>query len=101
MRRISWFLIVAGLFAEDLSAQLDLLTFREAESLVERVPTVIAAREQGACPLLSGYYESEPEEVSFQVRSGCGDTGGQLIENYTVNRRTGAVRLWGDNPTAV
>src|SRR5271165_3948624 len=100
MRKTWPFLIAMALDVGCLHAQLDLLTLREAESIVELVPGVVSAQKKGECPESSASYE-EPEILSFQVRSTCGPTGGMLINNYTVNRRTGEVRLWGDDPQPV
>lgn len=83
-----------------IKAQIDILTVREAESVVERVPDVVAATNKGECPLLSATYAGD-EQVDFQVRRSCGSNIGTLINNYTVNRRTGLVKLWGDDPQAV
>ena len=79
-----------------IKAQIDILTVREAESVVERVPDVVAATNKGECPLLSATYAGD-EQVDFQVRRSCGSNIGTLINNYTVNRRTGLVKLWGDD----
>src|SRR5258708_34834662 len=101
MSKVFVILFCSTAFAGRLVAQLDLMTFREAESIVERVPDVVAARKEGRSTLLSGAYDGEADEVSFWVRGGCGPTRGQLIENYKVNRWTGTVTLWGDNPLPV
>jgi hypothetical protein len=58
------------------------------------------ARSNGECPSLSANYQ-EANQLWFQVRGGCGPTAGMLINNYTVDRRTGDVTLWGDNPLPV
>jgi len=93
-------LLLFVLSAICLEAQLNLLTLREAESLVERIPDVVGAQKNGECPNLSPNYDV-PEEFAFQVRSTCGSGSGMLIGNYTVNRQTGAVTLWGDDPQPV
>jgi len=92
--------LLALFWPSGLLAQLDLLTVREAASLLERVPAVAAATKEGECPSLSMIY-GEEDTLDFQVRSNCGTTGGQLINNYTVNRRSGMVTSWGDNPLPV
>jgi hypothetical protein len=95
-------MLFLGLLAGCLQAQLNLLTLRESESLVEQVPDVAAAQKKGECPSLSTTYEGvEGEDVTFQVRRECGPASGQLVYNYTVNRRTGDVTLLGDNPQHV
>ncbi len=87
-------------FCEPVWAQLDLLTLREAEAIVEKIPEIATARLKGQCPQLSATY-SGAVELSIQARVGCGPTGGMLINNYTVDRRTGTVATWGDNPKPV
>jgi len=76
-----------------LEAQLDLLTVRESQSLVERIPAIVAAQKEGECPTLEPPIYGGSEQLSFGVRGSCGRTAGQLIGNYTVNRRTGAITL--------
>jgi len=100
MNRLLTLLIHLSLIAGSLPAQVDLLTLRDSESIVERVPAVAAARRQGECPQLSGTY-LEADDLLIQARRGCGPDGGTLINNYSVNRRTGAVTLSGDNPLRV
>lgn len=93
-------LSLALLFAGVLEAQLDLLTLREAESLVERIPEVVAAEKSGGCPSASpGYWSAE--ELAFQVRFSCGPNSGMLLNDYNVDRRTGEVTLFGDDPRPV
>jgi hypothetical protein len=91
---VSLFVVLS---AGHLCAQLNLLTPREAERLIEEIPEIVAAQKNGECPDFSPNYE-DPEHLAFQVRATCGSTGGYLIGNYTVNRRTGEVTTWGDNP---
>ncbi len=100
MTRLLALLFVALCWPGCLRAQLDLLTLREAESLVERIPDVAGAAKEGACPSLSGI-DWTADEFELQVRRECGPSAGQLIRNYTVNRRTGEVRLFGDEPLLV
>lgn len=83
-----------------LQAQLNLLTLRESVSIVERIPDVIAAQKKGECPNFEPAYDT-PEDLAFQVRSTCGSYSGAQLGHYTVNRFTGEVVLWGDNPEAV
>jgi hypothetical protein len=91
--------LFAVVWTGPLYAQLDLLTLREAESIVERVPAVVDSKKAAACPQLSATFQDE--HIWFQARSSCGPTGGMLIGNYDLNRRTGDVTLWGDNPLPV
>jgi hypothetical protein len=79
-----------------LRAELTLLTLREAEGLVEKVREVSVSQERGECPQFSASYE-DADQLMIQVRRSCGSTGGTLINNYEVNRRTGVVTHWGDN----
>jgi hypothetical protein len=86
------FLSFAGLSPASLLAQLDLLSVREAESLVEEVPEFQAAKRQGRCPDFSvGYVDSVT--LLIQVRGDCpdADTASTLISDYMVDRRTGIV----------
>ena len=83
-----------------ISAQLNLLTVREAESIVQLVPDFIEAESRHECPSFSPMYEA-PESLVLQVRRTCGAAAGTLVENYMVNRRTGTVTLWGDDPKPV
>ncbi|HEX4810846.1 MAG TPA: hypothetical protein VH325_18050 [Bryobacteraceae bacterium] len=92
--------------AQSVRAQIDLLTYREAEKVIEALPDISADRREGYCPMLSnrgygGYGGDSPHQLSFTVRNGCGPTAGQLVENYVIDRRTGTVTLWGDNPEVV
>jgi hypothetical protein len=100
MRRKAGFLLQAVLLTGSASAQMDMLTLREAESIVARIPEVAAAHMAGSCPALSPEY-SRADQLDFQVRLNCGPRAGALLNNYTVSRRTGAVRLWGDAPLGV
>lgn len=93
-------ILCVALCAGGLQAQLNLLTLRESESVVERVPDIVAAQRRGECPDLSPAYNG-PDELTFQVRSTCGPGRGMLIGSYVVNRRTGEVTLWVDNPQSV
>jgi len=93
-------LLLVGLQAACLKAQLDQLTLREAESIVERVPRVAEAQKKGECPQSSAAYPGG-HEVAFQVRGSCGPASGMLIDTYTVNRRTGVVTVGEDPPQPV
>jgi hypothetical protein len=88
------------LWSDFVRAQLNLLTPREAISIAEKIPAVKAARKEGCCPLFS-YTYSGSEKLDFQVRCGCGPRGDMLVNNYTVNRRTGETTSWGDFPKPV
>jgi hypothetical protein len=89
-------LIFCTLAGGYLRAELNLLTLREAESLVEKVREVAVSQERGECPQFSATY-GDADQLMIQVRRSCGPTGGTLINNYEVNRRTGVVTQWGDN----
>jgi hypothetical protein len=73
-------------------AQLDLLTVREAESLVVAAPAVAEAWRRGECPALSASYLG-PYTLLVQARGACPnqDTESTLISNYFVDRANGAV----------
>lgn len=93
-------LVLAVFSSGGLSAQLDLLTLRESLAILERIPEVSTAKRKGMCPEFSTM-PAKADEFSVQARTACGPERGQLIGNYTLNRRTGAVALWGDNPLPV
>lgn len=93
-------LLLAVCWVSRSEAQLNVLTLREAESLIELVPDVVASQQRGECPNISPGY-TEGMEVDFRVRTTCGTGSGMLIGAYTVNRWTGAVRTWGDNSQSV
>jgi len=67
---------------------MDLLTVREAESIIDMIPEVASARRSGECPQYSVTFV-EANKLWIQVRSGCGSGAGELIDNYTVDRVTG------------
>lgn len=87
-------------WAGRIEAQLNLLTLREAEYLIELVPDVVASQQRGECPVISPGY-TEAVELEFWVRTTCGPGSGVLVNSYSVNRWTGAVETWGDNPQPV
>jgi hypothetical protein len=78
------------LLAASAGAQLDILTPRDAVQIVARVPDVADARQRGLCPRFDAVY-GYATDVGVQVRSGCGPTAGQLIDNYVVDLRSGVV----------
>jgi hypothetical protein len=85
--------------ASRLTAQLNLLTAREAKELVELVPDVAAAKARGECPGLDlDALENPAENFSFEARGACWGPGApmsMLIGNYTVDRKTGMVTNLG------
>lgn len=96
MREQVTFSLILILSVTPLCGQLNLLTVREAESLIERIPAVLIAERNGGCP------ESSPMDWGedrwwFRVREACGPRSGMLIGNYLVNRRTGTVTTTGDH----
>src|SRR2546423_5409860 len=91
--------LLGALAISALHAQLDLLTLSEAERIVEKIPAVVDAQRKGECPDLSASYQGE--HLWFGVRSSCGPSAGMLIDRYDLNRRTGEVTLWGDDPRPV
>jgi hypothetical protein len=82
-----------------LNAQVTLLTAGEAKELVEIVPEVVASRTRGECPALSlGEWSFDSSVFLIQARGECWSPGAPsslLINNYAVDRRTGAVRVEG------
>ena len=92
--------VCAVVSAAGLRAQLNLLTLRESENVLEQIPDIVAAQRRGECPDLSPAYNG-PDELTFQVRTTCGPGRGMLIGSYVLNRRTGEVTLWVDNPQSV
>jgi hypothetical protein len=79
-----------------LSGQVTLLTGREAKELVEIVPEVAASRARGECPTLSIGFPIDAGVFSIQARGACwspGDPSSLLVNNYTVDRKTGTVTL--------
>ena len=79
-----------------LCAQLDLLTLREAYSIAARIPAIVEATKNGWCPRFSATYAS-PDEIWIQARCSCSPKGGMLVNNYSVNRRTGIATTWSDD----
>lgn len=94
--------VIVLLFVLSISArgQLSFLNYRESEAVVARIPEVRAAAKAGECPLMFGE-NGGPPQMSFMVRCGCGPDGGMHIGTYVVDRKTGAVATWGDDPTPV
>jgi hypothetical protein len=73
-------------------AEMNVLTIREAERILDLVPAVAGSNAQGHCPLYNVLDES-PTWLSIQVREACPPPGfaSNLLGNYVINRRTGAV----------
>lgn len=90
--RAAIFLISLSSAAPNGSAQLNILTVREAERILDLVPTVAEAKVRGRCPSYSITDESGINLV-IQVREACPQLGfvSNLLGNYIVNRDTGAV----------
>ncbi len=83
-----------------LPAQLDLLTPGEASRIVMQIPRVKEAVEQLKCPMLTEASIADPRDpirVDVAVRASCSS----FHDRYVVDRRTGTVTTWGDNPSAV
>jgi hypothetical protein len=80
--------LLVALLPVSLRGQLDLLTLREAYSIAERIPAIVEASKRGECPQFSAIYR-QTDEIWIQARRYCGSEGGTLINNYSVNRRTG------------
>jgi hypothetical protein len=92
-------LLLGGRYGR-LYAQLDLLTVQEAESLIELIPEVRSAQQEGRCPTFSVSYFAG-STVWVQVRGAYPDAQMEsaLISNYIVDRRTGVVTEGEATPT--
>lgn len=81
-----------------LRGQVTFLTGREAKELVELVPEVAASRARGECPTISLGPPIDTSAFALQARGACwspGDPESLLINNYTVDRKTGSVIIDG------
>jgi hypothetical protein len=80
------------LTAANSLAQMNVLTIREAEQILDLVPAVADSIAQGRCPSYDVFDES-PIWLSIQVRETCPRPGfvSNLLGSYVINRRTGAV----------
>jgi hypothetical protein len=92
--RITLTTLVGYLFlaASDSVAEMNVLTIREAQRILDLVPAVAESNAQGHCPLYNVLDESATW-LSIQVREACPPPGfaSNLLGNYVINRRTGAV----------
>ncbi len=92
-------LLLTTMFSKNAAAQWNILTYREAQRLIASLPEIRTAQSEPRCQaLLDEIEDDDSKSLSFQARFTCGPKAGQLIGNYTVVRRTGAVLTWGDNP---
>ena len=87
------------LLVQAAHAQLDLLTVREAEQIVEAIPEVAAANRMGACPMLV-VQNWGSAEYWVSVRRGCGLHAGQMVSVYTIDRWSGQARVGDTGPLA-
>jgi hypothetical protein len=89
----------AGISTANLGAQVTLLTPREASELIELVPEVAAANKRGECVMLSPFGPAFDAGVyTVEARGSCwheGDPSSLLVNNYTVDRRTGTITVYG------
>jgi hypothetical protein len=88
-------LLLAHVIAASAWAQIDMLSAREAEQILDLVPSVAEAKARGECPAYSIAYP-RAAVLSIQVRGACqlsGFAGSMLINNYVVSRATGAVTV--------
>jgi hypothetical protein len=73
------------------------LTTKQAETLALNAPPTLHAAQGKCCPDARGWRESAGPGnavytlITVQVRCGCGEYAGQLIDNYMVNPRTGQI----------
>lgn len=80
------------LAAANSIAQMNVLTTREAERILDLVPAIAESNARGRCPSYDVFDES-PIWLSIQVREACPSPGfaSNLLGNYVINRTTGAV----------
>jgi hypothetical protein len=86
-------ILVASLcLAANAVAQLNVLTTREAQRILDLVPAVTESKARGGCPSYS-ITEQTTIDLSIQVREACPPAGvaSNLLGNYVINRKTGAV----------
>jgi len=75
-----------------------ILTTKQAETLALNAPPTLNAAQGKCCPTAFGNPIGPSSAVAahsliiVQVRCGCGEYGGQLIDNYMVNPATG--KIW-------
>ncbi len=86
--------IAAGIEAENHYAA---LTIKQAEALALNAPPTLNAAQGACCPDAHGYAVKAGSIAApytliwVQVRCGCSASAGQLIDNYTVNPKTGQI----------
>lgn len=98
MRTTLAVLIIWARPAHFLWAQFDLLTPREASRIVEQIPAVLESAKTLACLPAADVSLPDPQQpVTVDVEIGCDN----FRDRYIVDRRTGAVTTWGDNPKDV
>lgn len=80
------------LTAVSSAGQINVLTTREAERVLDLVPAVAESIARGRCPDYSITAETATD-LSIQVREACPPAGvaSGLLGNYVINRKTGAV----------
>jgi hypothetical protein len=102
MRTVA-FLAALIIWAGSLRGQLDLLTPHEAERIVGQMPPVEEARKRWACLTVTGAVgnPADPATIDVEVRAPCSGNASSLIDRYVVDRRTGTVTTWGDNPSVI
>jgi hypothetical protein len=79
-------------------AQIHLLTVPESEEIIESLPLFKSSEKRGGCPGFDFSVAGTPGKLALQVRGFCppeGFAGSMLIDNFEVDRSTGAVTLWG------
>ena len=73
------------------------LTVKQAEVLALNAPPTVHAAQGACCPDAHGHAVKAGSAAApytlmwVQVRCGCTDYAGQLIDNYTVNPKTGQI----------
>jgi hypothetical protein len=84
-----------------LWGQFDLLTPHEAARIVQQLPQVLEAS-KADCPKVTSITLPDPQipaAFTVEVRGGCDPSKGPLNDRYVVDRLTGAVTTWGENPS--
>jgi len=82
--------ILLTLLGNMATAQVNLLTPREAVQIVGMIPEVAQARKQGFCPQFAAGYGDRVDKLGVQVRYGCGPYAGQWVNSYEIDLRTGS-----------
>lgn len=90
--KVTLLVILLCLAAANSRAQLNVLTAREAERILDRVPAVAESRARGGCPSYS-ITDAAAIDLSIQVTEACppASFASNLLDNYVISRKTGTV----------